>query len=290
MKKAIITSLLAVFLLSCNTKLKEEKEQLQKANSELLEQLNTKEGTLNEFLGSLNEIEANLSTIKEREKMISRAQVEGRPNRMDIIQQDIKAIDELLEKNRQLIARLNRDFRNSNLKISEFDEMVKRLNLQVEEKEQEIVSLRAQLQNMTTQVRSLTTKVEDLEDFKGFLEEETRQRDILIEQKTQELNTVFYTMGTLKELRDMGVVSRSGGFLGIGRSTNLEANFDDTRFARIDKTTTQAIPLTGKKFELITTHPSGTWQLVEEDGVWSLVINDRARFWSTSKYLVILIK
>lgn len=290
MKKTIIASLLAVFLFSCNTKLKEENEQLQKSNSELIEQLNTKEGTLNDFLGSLNEIEANLSIIKDKEKMISRAQLEGRPNRMDVIQQDIKAIDGLLEKNRQLIARLNRDLRNSNLKISEFDEMVKRLNQQVEEKEHEIVSLRAQLQTKTTQVSTLTAKVEDLEDFKGFLEEEARQRDVLIEQKTRELNTVYYTMGTLKELRDMGVVSRSGGFLGIGRSTNLEANFDSSNFTRIDKIGTQIIPLTGKRFELVSKHPSGTSQFVEEEGVWNLVINDRERFWSTSKFLVILIR
>ncbi len=290
MKKAIIASLLAVFLFSCNTKLKEEKEQLEKANIELKDQLSTQENTLNDFLGSLNEIETNLGTIKEREKMITRSQLEGRPNRMDLIKEDIKAIDELLEKNRKLIARLNRDLRNSNLKITEFDEMVKRLNLQVEEKEQQIVILRAQLDNMTTQVRSLTAKVEDLEDFKGFLEEETRQRDLIIEQKTSELNTVFYTTGTLKDLRDRGVVSRSGGFLGIGRSTNLEANFDDSSFTRIDKTTTQSIPLLGKKFELVTKHPSGTSQFVEEDGAWYLVINDRARFWSTSKYLVVLIK
>jgi len=290
MKKVLVLSLLAVFLFSCNTKLKEEKERLEQENSELQDQLNTQEETLNDFLGALNEIEENLGNIREKEKMISRTQLEGRPNRMQIVQEDIKAIDELLEKNRQLIARLNRDLRNSNLKIGEFEVMVQRLTEQIEEKEMEIVSLRAELENMTTQVRGLTAKVDDLEDFKSFLEEETRQRDLLIEQRTQELNTVFYTMGTLKELREMGVVSRSGGFLGIGRATNLEANFDLSNFTRIDKTTTNLIPLTGKKFELVSPHPTGTSEFVEEDGAMYLVILDRERFWSTSKHLVILIK
>lgn len=290
MKKAILVSLVAAFLFSCNTKLKEEKERLEQENLQLIDQLDTKEETLNEFLGALNEIEENLSAIREKEKMIARTQLEGRPNRMQIVQDDIKAIDELLEKNRQLIARLNRDLRNSNLKVGEFEVMVKRLNEQMEEKEAEIVSLRAELENMSTQVRTLTAKVDDLEDFKSFLEEETRQRDLLIEQRTKELNTVYYTMGTLRELRDMGVVSRSGGFLGIGRGTNLEANFDISNFTSIDKTTTALIPLTGNRFELVSPHPEGTSEIVEEDGAKYLVITDRERFWSTSRHLVILVK
>jgi len=290
MKRTILILLVATFMFSCNNRLEEEKVRLQQENLQLVEQLDTKEATFNEFLGALNEIEANLSSIREKERMIARAQLEGRPNRMQIVQEDIKAIDELLDKNRQLIGRLNRDLRNSNLRIGEFEVMVKRLNEQVEQKEMEITNLRAQLENMTTRVTTLTAQVGDLEDVRTFLEEETRQRDLIIEQRTRELNTVFYTMGTLRELRDMGIVSRSGGFLGIGRTTNLEANFDLSNFTAIDRTVTAKIPLTGRRFEIVSPHPEGTSEFVEEDGVQSLVILDQERFWSTSRHLVIVVR
>lgn len=283
MKKIILFAIVGVFLASCGQKVQEEVERLQQENLELKEQLSTNEGTFNEFFGSLNQIEENLALIKEKENIISQGtqnDLEGRADKMEQINEDIRMIGELMEKNRQLIARLNRDIRNSNVKVAEFERMVARLNDQIQEKEIEIEGLRDELGRMNLRVDYLSATVDTLQEV-------ARERGRIIEEKISEINTAYYIMGSRRELRDWGVITREGGFLGIGRTNRLRSDFDHSNFTRIDITLTREITIAGKEPLFITTHPEGTWEYKVEDDVTYLVILDPVKFWSASRYLVI---
>lgn len=283
MKKIILFAIVGVFMASCGQKSQEEAERLQQENLELKEQLSTNEGTFNEFFGSLNQIEENLALIKEKENIISQGtqnDLEGRADKMEQINEDIRLIGELMEKNRQLIARLNRDIRNSNVKVTEFEKMVARLNDQIQEKEIEIVELRDELGRMNLRVDYLAATVDTLQEV-------ARERGRIIEEKISEINTAYYVMGSRRELRDWGVVTREGGFLGIGRTNRLRTDFDHSNFTMVDITVAREITIAGKEPLFITTHPEGTWEYKVEDGVTYLVILDPVKFWSASRYLVI---
>lgn len=283
MKKLVLIAIISAFVVSCAEQSNEEVERLQQENLVLQEKINTQEETFNEFFGALNLIEENLSLIKEKENLISQGaqdNLEGRTNKMDAINEDIRLIGELMDKNRQLISRLNRDMRNSNVKIEEFEKMVLRLNQQIEEKEIEIEVLKDELGRMNLRVDYLTATVDTLK-------EAARDRDRIIQEKTLEINTAYYTMGSRRELRDWGVISREGGFLGIGRSNRLRSDIDHSNFTRIDITLTREITIAGKDPNFITPHPEGTWEYRTEDGVTYLVIVDQEKFWSTSRYLVL---
>jgi len=283
MKKIILIAIISAVVASCGQQPNEEAERLQQEKLLLQEKLNTQEETFNEFFGALNLIEENLSLIKEKENIISQGtqnNLEGRTNKMEAINEDIRLIGELMEKNRQLISRLNRDMRNSNVKIAEFEKMVSRLNQQIEEKEIEIEVLKDELGRMNLRVDYLTATVDTLR-------EATRERDRVIQEKILEINTAYYTMGSRRELRDWGVISREGGFLGIGRSNRLRSDIDHSNFTRIDITVTREITIAGKDPIFITPHPEGTWEYRTEDGVTYLLITNQEKFWSTSRYLVL---
>lgn len=286
MKKFLIIGFLAVFIASCGQQAKEEVIKLQEEKLSLQEQLKTQEDTFNQFFAELNQIEENLALIKEKERIISqgtRNNLEGRPAKMESINEDIRLIGELMEKNRQLIARLNRDLRRSNVKVTEFEKMVARLNEQIQEKEIEIGALREELGRMNLRVDYLTATVDTLQ-------ETARQRQRVIEEKISEINTAYYTMGSRRELRDWGIITREGGFLGIGRTNRLRSDIDHTYFTRIDLTQTREITIAGKEPVFNTPHPEGTWEFRTQDGVINLIILDPAKFWGTSRYLVIEIQ
>lgn len=286
MKRIILLAIVAFAFASCTQKVQEEVERLQQENLELKDQLTTKDQTFNDFFGSLNEIEENLALIKEKENIITEGtqnSLEGNTDMMNTINNDIRLIGELMEKNRQLINRLNRDIRNSNVKVTEFEKMVTRLNEQIEEKEVEIANLREELGQMNLRVDYLTATVDTLQQV-------ARQREQVIEEKTIEMNTAYYTMGSRRELRDWGIITREGGFLGIGRTNRLNSTFDHTNFTRIDITQTREITIAGQNPIFITPHPEGTWEYRVEDEVTYLVILDPRKFWSASKYLVIEIE
>jgi hypothetical protein len=264
----------------------EEIERLQEENQLLKEQLEVNTENVETYFADLNQIEENLRIIKEREDIISgetSVGVELGVSQQERINQDIMLIGELMERNRELIASLNNRIRSADQRIAGFEQMVARLNQTLEEKEIEIQMLREQLAHMNLQVDLLMARVDTLE------QESERKSQLLQEQKL-EMNAAWFALGSRRELIDNNIISREGGFLGIGRTNRLKTDFNKDFFTRIDVTRDFDITIIGEDPELITTHPSNSYQFVVEEDETFLRINDPERFWSASRYLVIQIR
>ena len=283
MKRLLLVLFAGLLMSGCQQSQEEEIERLNMEKQALQEQIQERDSTLNEFFGTLNQIEDNLQAIKEREGMISRgagAGLEGRPDAIENINEDIRLIGELMEKNRQLMARLTRDFNASNVRIAEFEKMVTRLGDQIQEKEIEIQMLQEELSRKNLQVESLVATLDTLREVR-------RQQERIIEEKILEMNTAYYVMGSREELREQGIMVREGGFLGIGRTNRLGGNFNLDYFTRVDVTRTSEVTIPGRRPVLVSAHPEGSWRLRREDDMYYLEILDKEKFWSASRYLVI---
>jgi len=286
MKKIIFLALITGMVTGCGQRAREEAERLQQEKLELEQQLSNQEESINEFLSAINQIEENLALIREKERGISqgtRNNLEGEANQMERINEDIRLIGELMQQNRQLINRLNRDLRGSNLRIGEFEKRVEQLNERILQKETEIAALQEELGRMNLRVEYLTTTIDTLQLV-------AQERERFINAQTIEMNTAFYTMGSRRELSDSGIILREGGFLGIGRTSRLHPEFDLAHFTRIDLTHTREITIASTETRIITPHPAGSWEFRTENGLTILAILDPAKFWSTSRHLVIEIK
>ena len=87
----------------------------------------------------------------------------------------------------------------------------------------------------------------------------------------------------------MKVIDKSGGLLGIGKTSKLASNIDNEKFTKIDYAQTSTIPIDSKTAKLITAHPSDSYKLnKEKDKVVSISITNPEKFWSASKYLVVV--
>lgn len=251
-------------------------DSLQSVNGNLNGKLSEKEAALQEFITNFNEIQENLNTIKEKEKIVTSASTHGDvKSKEDQIKEDIQAIYDLMSKNKNRIGSLTKKLKNSNLKLEGLEKMIENLQNSINLKDAEIADLKNRMEGLNIELSNLTTNYQEVEAEN--------------EVKTNEINTAFYAIGTAKELKEKNVISKEGGFIGLGKTTKVKADFNKDYFTKINIEQVNSINIGAKKAKIITSHPSNSYKLVGEKPVEKIEITNAKEFWGASKYLVIII-
>jgi peptidoglycan hydrolase CwlO-like protein len=252
------------------------------------EMLSVRDSTLNDWLQTFTQIENDLNTLKQKEKLITinnSDNVEFTTTRREQILSDIKSISLLLDENRKKLASLNTQLKNSGREIKGLREMIAGLEAKIEGHEKEIAALTQTLNEKDVRIGELNTLTADLQNTV------TAREEVISTQQT-EMNKAFIASGSYKDLRDMGIVSKDGGFLGLGRTESLVNDITDSLFAQIDITQLKYIPVNSRDAKLITEHPTGSYEFVREgdDKIASIEIKDPEQFWKISRYAVVELK
>lgn len=289
MKKLIYLLLIAVVFATtgCNRK---EIARLKAKNDSLAMAGSSKDASLVEFVDAFNSIQANLDSIKQKEKIIdntAKGGFEVKGNRKEQIQSDINYIYSLLQKNRLLVADLSSKLKKSGKRVAELEKMIENLNKLIAEKDGEIASLKEELSKMNIQVENLNTQVSSLTTNVSNLSTENKEKQKVIEEKTAELNTAYYIIGTVKELKDKNIIKKEG-FLGTAKDVN--SDIDKSLMTKVDITTVRTIPIMKKKATVISAHPASSYKIEGDKTADNLVIINPGEFWSLSKVLVISVK
>jgi myosin heavy subunit len=251
-----------------------------------------KEQIISDFMKSMNEIQDNLTTIKEKENII-KVNTDGSSEvTTDVkgqIEDDILSIYKLMLENKKKLEISEKKLRSSNLKTAEFQKMIERLTTQLEDKNKEIETMKALLAKSNIDIANLNTQIGELSQNIDSLAKESEQKAEVIQETTTELNTAYYVIGTNKELKTHGVITKEGGFIGIGRNSKLKSDFNKSYFTKVDIRDIKEIPVNSKKAEFLTTHPAGSFEKIGNKTIEKIVIKDSKEFWSVSKYLVIVV-
>ena len=288
MKKLLVITILALGLLACNQQEKRENIELKKQLSELKEQSAEKDSTINSFFRMLNEIESNITLIMQKEQIIAKNAALGNEmekSTRDRIQDDINTINELMTKNKKAINYLNSKLKGANFQIAEFEERLKKAHNMIDIRNAEVDALKDQLTELDFSLETLNATLDTLTVENEMLEQE-------LSKHKEALDMAWFALGTRKELENEGVIEKAGGFLGLGKSFKLKADFNEEYFTEISISETDTIPIFAKDAELVTTHPSSSYKLVEnENGIIEAIeITDPHLFWGTTKYLVVQLK
>ena len=91
-------------------------------------------------------------------------------------------------------------------------------------------------------------------------------------------------------LTEKKIVTKEGGFIGLGRSKELTPEIDRKALTKVDITNLSVIPIMKHKVDILTTHPKNSYRLTGKNKADSLVITDQKEFWSLSKVLVVNVK
>jgi len=284
MKRIIFALLILPFFVACNQK---EIKQLKEDNLQLTNAANQKEVAINDFVATLNSIQENLDIIKEKENIVVVNSENPDKSQKQKITSTLSSINNILEQNRLKIAELDKKLKNSWYKNSKLRKLTTRLKTDIAKKEADIIILKEQIADLDIKVDGLTTDVENLNTTVTDLTAQNVESAKLIEEKTNNLNTAYYLVGTSAELKLKQVIAKKGGIIGIGSATVLSDNFDTKEFKQIDIRETALIPIAGKKVELVTSHPLSSFKIEEGKG---LAIIDAEQFWKSSKYLVVKVR
>lgn len=241
--------------------------------------IHDQDSSIQSFIRGFNEIQDNLDEIKAKEKIVTEnsKDPEVRKTKQEQIVADIQAMYDAMNKNKQRLASMKSKLGDSNKKNAELEKFINRLTADIEKKDAEINDLKDQLEKLNVAMTNLNTSYQ----------EEVQESQA----KTEKLNTGYYAFGTAKELIKNNVLTKEGGFIGIGKSQKVKDDFNKDYFTKIDISSVNEIPLGAKKAKLVTTHPAGSYKIEGADGkAEKLVITNAEDFWSASKYLVIVIE
>ena len=282
-------SLLAMMIMtSCGKKKEQQILDLQSDKARLERDYERKDSLLNELFLSVNAIEKNLSDITLKEKLITDAPATELRSDLDVrekIMEEIIMINNIIEENKKRISQLKNQLKKSDVNIASLQDNIKLLTQRIEEKEREIADLKEQLVKANFKIEQLNATVDTLEEANAEKSKVISQQDLQI----VEMNTVWYVIGTKKELQDKEIIDKSGGLFSDDMKMNDMINPDDFTTADIRKIT--RINFETKKAELATVHPAGSYKFIEEDElVKGIEILNPSEFWKSSRFLVVIIK
>jgi predicted RNase H-like nuclease (RuvC/YqgF family) len=192
----------------------------------------------------------------------------------DTVLSRIATLKSAVERTKDRIEELDVRLKKSGVKIDGLERLVAGLRHSVSEKEDRIVELSTQVDTLQTRVAGLSTAVED-------------QQQQLVQKQT-EIATIYYVMGTKKELTSNGVAVAKGGVLGIGKTLEPSGTFNEAAFVAFDTDQQNVIRIPAEKVQVLSAQPTSSYVLepVGKEYV-ELRIIDPAQFRKV-KHLVIL--
>ena len=152
----------------------------------------------------------------------------------------------------------------------------------MEEKNVQLKQLEADLQAKDVQIGELTEQVTDLNSNISTLQEESTKKTQTITSQDKQLNTAWFVFGTKKELKEQRIYDDG---------KVLRNNFNHDYFTKIDIRVDKEIRLYSRSAKILTAHPASAYVLTQDaNKQFILRITNPQLFWSTSKYLVVMVK
>ena len=241
-----------------------------------------KDSEINDLMGTFNEVQEGLRQISDAENRVALAKAGEGVNSKQKIKEDIRFIADQMKKNKELIAQLQKKLENSSLNATQLKKTIEDLTAQLAEKEKQLQALREELDKKDIHIAELDESINNLHTNVNNLTTESQKKTETINAQDKQLNTAWYVFGTKKELKGQHIMEN-------GKVMN--GNFNKNYFTKIDIRNTTEIKLYSKTAKLLTAHPSSSYSLVRDaNKQYTLRITNPQIFWSTSKYLVVLVK
>ena len=235
---------------------------------------------VNQYALYIEKIKENINEINKQESIINNAK-----NNPDFITLDttdvinaIKILSMKLQENESMIEELSNAVILEKDKNSQFASSVTQLSEQIAKSNREIYFLKEELNSINASFESVFNKY--------------NLQNIKINDLNKKLNQVAFAIGTKTELLNNGVLTKSGGLIGIVKSRKLNNNLNTDYFTYTSRLEFRKLILGFKSVKLITSHPTGSFKLhnSSKEKIDSLEILDKDVFWRNSKFLVVEVK
>ena len=282
MKKLFILFACALALGACNTT--GQQDAIQQERDSLQRIINEKDMELDDIMGTFNEVQEGIRRINEAEGRVTIA--DGNPesaSSREVIRENMAFIQQAMQQNRDMIAQLKEKLNNSSIKATKMQKTIENLQNQISAQAARIQELEASLAEKDALIEAQSDAIAGLSNNVAALTEDNKAKSEKVQAQDKELNSAWFVFGTKNELKEQKILTK-GDVLKSG-------DFNKDYFTKIDIRYDKDLKFYSKNAELLSTHPTGSYQLTKDkDGQYELHITDPKKFWSVSKYLVVLVK
>ena len=282
MKKLLFFALALMAMTGCKQNNKAAEEAMAQQRDSLNQIIAQKDNEINDMVGTLVDIEEGFREITEAQGRVAVAQRGEGASSAARIKENMQFIQSTMQQNRELINKLRKQLRESSLNGEQLKRTIESLTAQLQEKDEQLRALRAELEAKEIHIAELDETIAGLNEDVNALKEENTSKAETISTQDKQLHTAWYVFGTKKELKEQNIL-KDGKV--------LQQNFNKNYFTKIDIRVDNEIKLYSRDAEMLTSHPAGTYTLQRDaNKQYVLRITNAEQFWSTSKYLVVLVK
>ena len=282
MRKLIIFAFVALAMTACKQNNNNADEHLTQQLDSLRQVIAQKDNEINDVVGTFNDIEQGFREISEAQGRVTVAQSGEGSGSADRIRENMQFIQSTMQQNRELINKLRQQLRESTINGEQLKRTIDNLTRQLEEKDAQLRSLREELLAKEIHIVELDETIAGLSEDVSSLREESSAKSETINSQDRKLNQAWFVFGTKKELKEQKI---------LVDGKVLQDNFNKSYFTQIDIRVDKEIKLYSRDAEILTSHPAGSYSLTRDaNKQYVLRITRPEKFWSTSKYLVVLVK
>jgi peptidoglycan hydrolase CwlO-like protein len=200
-------------------------------------------------------------------------------------EQMLSAIADLklsISASKQRIKDLERSLEGSQARVASLLKVIDGLKAAVQQREMMV-------QRLTGRVDSLNVAVAGLQTDVRRGEEQIAAQQTVIEQKQKEIGTIYYVVGTKKELLEKGIITETGGLIGIGKSPKVSGLFNQSDFEAVDTDQVSQISIHGTRPEMLSAQSKDSYDIGFSGDQPTLFIRNPREFRKV-KYVVIMVK
>lgn len=285
MKKSLLfLGMGALLLSSCAGGNKEKLEQDSVRIADLTAQYEEATNFNDSLMLLMGDIYTGLDSINTQEGLLYNMGAGDSADRRAEIRRNLSTIKARLAANKELLASMEAKVKASGNENSVQAKTIATLRQHIEQQDAKIAQLESDLSKAKEEIGNLNTQVAETQEqvkVETQAKEEAQAATVAAE---NEANKVYYAIGSNKELKNKGLLSKK--FLGATKV--LKGDFDASYFVTADKRTLKSIPTNAKKVKIWSNMPEGSYRIVgEKDGPKTIEIVNPDRFWSLASHLII---
>ena len=278
----MLVALSSLLMVGCGQQKANKDLEMTTLRDSLNQIISQKDNEIDGMMETFNDIEAGFREIDAAEGRVALARQGEGANANERIRENMEFIKDAMARNKELINKLRQQLRESTIKGNALKTTIENMMKQIEEKDKKIQALIEELDAKDIHISRLDEEVANLNTNVSNLTEETNQKTQTINTQDKQLNTAWFVFGTKSELKQQHILEDG---------KVLQANFNQSYFTKIDIRVDKEIKLYSRSAKMMTSHPAGSYTLDRDaNKQYILRISDPQKFWSTSKYLVILVK
>jgi uncharacterized coiled-coil DUF342 family protein len=309
MKKYLLILIILVSAFGCGKVALEEKiNDLESENTDLDIKLQKQSVVLESSTDVIKDVTALIKVIHETESKIEdnkhklriAKEVEGTIDKRDEISKSIQGLYDDLKKYREKAAELQRKLDSLAAIDAQQKETISSLSsalevetMKVEGMSKKIGTLNRRVVHLVNKQRELTTNISYLKNELDLKTEEISRKDLEIKNLHQEINSIFYLVGSSSELRRKKIIVKKGiplfrAFNPFSKNYVLGENFTLADFSH-EKTIFTDFSVDGRIKKILPYRNKHHYDITYdyEKGLSLVNITDSKNFWH-QKYLVIV--